>query len=734
MTLRPRLSTLALTLVLVSTAGCAQKAAGAKAPVAAGAVVPSEVSNADFAPQVSRLLLSRERNEEDLRVLAGAVRRQLTRAEARFADRKTEAGSEALTGAFLLLQTGELAPSVLRGMEAPLLHGADEAARVGNAGRARALYRTLEPLLPPGPRREDVTDHLKALDAWSQATATESRLETAGRLQRASVQEALIDTTPQALATARDHISAWVHAALGSDIAEKPITTPDERDEALEAYRAVRGGGAILAGLYLRHGDPLGGLRAIDEAELTRVVPPALRDRLQRAGEDDDAQAWLDLFRLYDGSTESETPETALDPDLARGAAFGAALGLYRSSPGDAEAAMPISMLLVELGMSDVASSLLAQNIDRRASAESVSWALTLVLRAMVSEESVGNVDGARRTFDNARPLLVLAEEPRFSQVTPRPGRLQYLMGALEVKAGRLDRALPLIRESVKTTPTIPALQSLAAIERQNGHPEEALRSLSAAIGLARSAGDVITEAECEEIAFQIHRERGQAEPATAALARALDRARAAQELDGAQENIARIERLLARIYEHYREPLAARKASMRALEASRSNVHQIAATLTDIARRGLVMGDLRSARLATQEALQAELPPEDLVYIALWQRLLERQLGARDGLAEEAFTALSDSSPWISNLRDWARGRINDQALYAAAKDEAQRTEATFYAAMAARVAGQPGGGEEGLKRVAQSPVIDLVEVAIARDLTAPPMEPKLPAGAKTP
>jgi hypothetical protein len=162
--------------------------------------------------------------------------------------------------------------------------------------------------------------------------------------------------------------------------------------------------------------------------------------------------------------------------------------------------------------------------------------------------------------------------------------------------------------------------------------------------------------------------------------------------------------------------------------------VHQIAATLTDIARRGLVLGDLRSARLATEEALRAELPPEDLVYIALWQRLLEKQLGAPDGLAEEAFTALSDQNPWISNLRDWGRGRIGDQALVAAAKDEAQRTEATFYTSMAARVAAQPGGGVEGLRRVAQSPVIDLVEVAIARDLTAPPLAPKLPADAPLP
>ncbi len=736
MTLRcPRVPTLALSLALALSWGCSHQGPSSKTPASVGQeIVPVEVSDTELATQVNRLLLSRERNDEDLRYLAGAVRRQLTRAEGRFAAKEPRAGSDALTGAFLLVHTGELTPNALRGLEAPLKHGADEAARVGNAGRARALYRILEPLLSAGGKQTDVRDHLRALEVWSRPTATESRLETAGRLQRASVQEALVDPHPSTLATARDHVTAWVHAALASDVAERPITTPDERDEALEAYRAVRSGGAVLAGLYLRHGNPLGALRALEDAQMSRIVPPALRDRLQRAGEDDDAQAWLDLFRLYDGSTASETPETALDPELARGAAFGAAVGLYRSSPGDAEAAMPLSMLLVELGMADAASTLLAQNLDRKASPEALSWALTLVLRAMVSEEDAGSVDGARRTFDGALPLLALAEEPAFAQVSPRPGRIKYLMGAFETKAGRLDRALPLIRESVKSTPTVSALQSLSAIERQEGHYEEALNSLRAGLGLAQSSGDVVAEAECEELAFQIYRELGQAEPALAALGRALERARAAQELNGAPENVARIERLLARIYEHYGEGLAARKASLRALEASRSNVHQIAATLTDIARRGLVLGDLRSARLATEEALRAELPPEDLVYIALWQRLVERQLDARDGLAEEAFASVTEQGTWVASLRDWGRGRIGDQALYDAAKDEAQRTEAAFYAAMAARVTGQPGAGIEGLKRVAKSPVIDLVEVSIARDLTAPNVAPRLPPGTTLP
>jgi tetratricopeptide (TPR) repeat protein len=706
-----------------------------KAPGTAGReIAPADIKSADFATTVSGLLLNRERGEQELAKLLGAMRLQVARAGVRYDGHHVEAGNEALTGAFFLMRTGELSPGALRGLDGPLLDGADEAARVGNAGRARALYRDLEHILPEGPRRKDVVDHLAALEAWSKPTTSESRLETAGRLQRASVQEALIDVRPETLATARDHITAWVHAALQSDIAERPITTPDERDEALEAYRAVRTGGVVLVGLYLRHGDPLGALRAIDEADLSRIVPPALRDRLQRAGEDDDARAWLDLFRLYDSDAASESPETALDHELSRGAAFGAALGLYRSSPGDAQASMPLSMLLVELGMPEVASSILAQNVDRTAGVEATSFALTLVMRAIVQEEEVGDIEGARRTFENAKPLLQLAEDPRLAQVTPRPGRIQYVMGALEAKNGALDRALPLFQASVKTTPTVPALESIAAIERQSGQLDQALRSLGAAITLARASGDILSEAECEELIFQIERDRGKNDAASSALARALERVLTARKLDSVPENLARSERLLARVLENYREPLAARKASERALEASRSNTRQIAATLTDMARRALVLGDLRAARQATQEAMRAELPPEDLVYIVLWQRLLEEQLGARDGLTEEAFSSLSEQTGWVAALRDWGRGRIGDADLQRAAQDEVERTEAAFYGAMATRVSGQPGGGADGLRRVAQSRTIDLVEVSIARDLTAPQLKPALPAGVQLP
>ena len=55
---------------------------------------------------------------------------------------------------------------------------------------------------------------------------------------------------------------------------------------------------------------------------------------------------------------------------------------------------------------------------------------------------------------------------------------------------------------------------------------------------------------------------------------------------------------------------------------------------------------------------------------------------------------------------------------------------EAAFYTAMARRVVGDPSAVDR-LKAVAGAPVIDLLEVQLARDLTAPRVRADLPGGA---
>jgi cellulose synthase operon protein C len=199
-------------------------------------------------------------------------------------------------------------------------------------------------------------------------------------------------------------------------------------------------------------------------------------------------------------------------------------------------------------------------------------------------------------------------------------------------------------------------------------------------------------------------------------LTRALDATRQGR----AGTTQARAERLLAHVLEHFGDPSAIHRATERAYDAAAADASQLSATITDSARRALTRRDLPAARTALSHAIDASLPPDELVYIALWLKLLERQLAVpTDGSVEDAFAAMDEAPGWSGKLRAWARGKLPDGDLLAAARDPAQRTEALFYTAMNRRVAGDASADAE-LEKVAASEAVNLVEIGIARDLLA--------------
>jgi cellulose synthase operon protein C len=721
----------ALFALLVVSAACGPvHRAGGRGDVGApvsGPVNPVPVDDAAFGRSAYQVLVTGAPSQQRMDLLAGVVRRQLVRAGRRFESGQSEAGLSALTGAFYLMRAGEFRTEMLQGGAPALEAGAAEVSRVGNSGKAMALYGMLTSVLPPGQKRQDVQEHLNALARWTGATRSRGPMQSAGTAQRAATQRALFDATPPAIDKARDATTAWVRRALESNIAELPIRTSFERDEAIEAYRAIRAGGASLIALYLRHGDPRGAIEAIDKADLVRIVPAGLRDRLERIADEDDPAAWADLFRLFQSADGGERPETSLDPDLARAAAWGAALGLYRSEPSSMRGATPLAVMLLDHGMGEVAPALVAPALVAAPTIEDVSWAMALALRAIVTEEEIGDLDAARRTFLAAAPILEVANSKFAGRVRPSPARLHYVMGALETRAGELARARPHVEAAARAEPSIEAFSALAAIERQRGDVKAALASLNQIGAMARRSGDAGAEAEALVSTFEIHRDQGTTDEAKKSLQAALKRTLDARQLARNDAGQARAERLLARVLEHYGNPQGSRRALERAYEASSSDTRQLAATLLDSSRRALTSGDLAAARDAVQRAVEARLPDDDLVYVALWLQLLEKKLNvASDGTAEEAYAAINDASGWPAKLRAWARGKLSDADLMRAAKSRVERTEATFYTAMASGQANRDGLLPK-LKEVASSEAIQLVEVTIARDLIARQSRPNL-------
>lgn len=703
--------------------GCAGHPPRANAPKAtlntnAGPVTP--VDDEAFAKAAYRVLVTGDGSPERAGLLAGVVSRQLQRARARFDAGHREAGLAALTGAFYLMRAGEFRNEALGGAEGALSAGASEFARLGQEGYALTLYDMLRDKLPAGAERQEVEAHVEAMARFSQATHGAGPMQGASADLRAATQRSLIEARRSGLDAASQRAVSWLKRALQSNVADSPIKSSADRDEAFEAYRALRGGGYTLIALYLRHGDARGVLSAADHADLGRIIAPELRDRLERAADDGDADAWADLYRFFDSASHAADAEEIVDHELMEAAAWGTSLELFRAEPSSMRGAVPLATQLVARGMAEVAPLVLAPAVAKESAPENLSFALGIVGKALVAEDELDQLPSARRTFANAQPILALAESKNnLGRVNPSSARVRYVMGALETRHGELSLALPLVQAAARAEPTLESLMTLSAIERQQDQ-SAALSTLGQAVDLAKASGDPLAETDALNMKFEVYRDRGDAEHAAqtldAALARALDAQRNARSGGPAQ---ARSERLLARILEHYGDQHATRRATERAYEASSADPNQLTATVLDAARRALTHADLSAARRAAQRAVAAGLGSDDLVYVALWLQLVEKKLNVpSDGTVEEAYAGIDENAGWPAKLRSWARGKLSDQDLARAAHSASERTEAMFYTAMAKLQSGSDSSKD--LERVAQSSAIDLVEVTIARDLLA--------------
>ena len=729
----------ALTALLAGCAGGPATVGPAKnASAGNGPVKAADVDARSFGSATYKLLLSGESTSERAGLLIGVTRHQLVRAEQRFASGNEAAGLTAVGGAFLLGRSGELRPEMLEKGEHALDAAATEVARVGNDGRALALYSMLLPRLPEGAWRTDVQSHLSAIDKFRQDTRGSGAVTTASAAARAAISRAMIDTRAEAMDGAKKSTVAWLRQALATNIGEAPIRSNQERDEAFEAYRALRAGGYTVAALFLRQRDPRGALSLLDSAGLEKLMPPELRDRLERAADESDPDAWADLYHFFESARGSA--DGLLDPDLVDAAAFGAAEGLFRSEPSSLRGTLPIATELASHGMGEVAPLVLSPALSEHPDADGLSMALGFVMRTISEEEDTGGLPAARATFENAAPLLELAAASGLrSKVRPSPSRLRFAMAAMEIRHGELERARPLLLQSSQSEPASDTYLLLVAIERQRGKLSDALSWADKAVETARAAADLLTEADAHITRFEIFREQKDATEASRALEAALTRVLAAQKQGRTGAMQARAERLLARVLEYYGDQRAVRRATERSFEAAGSDPRLLSATVMDAARRGLILSDLTVARAAVERAVNAGMSGDDLVYPALWLQLLEKKLRVpSSGAVEDAYSGINDKSGWPARLRAWATGRLNDAELLAAAKDRAQRTEAIFYAAMSRHAQGSAEAAKAGFEQVVKSEAIDLVEVSIARDLLAayekPQKDFKLPANIVVP
>jgi hypothetical protein len=218
-----------------------------------------------------------------------------------------------------------------------------------------------------------------------------------------------------------------------------------------------------------------------------------------------------------------------------------------------------------------------------------------------------------------------------------------------------------------------------------------------------------------------VTREKGDVAAARIRLADALKdlvQSRNMQEADAR----ARAERVLARVLDRFGATQPAQRALERAYAAAPGDKRQATQTMELVIGRAFVRGDIASARDGLRRALAADLDGADLVYFALWVRLLERQLRiASDGEPDHVFATLPDDGQWVSALARFGEGKMKVDDLIARATTPMQRYEALFYSAMDRRATGDTKGGDDLLRQVVAGTGLELSEVSLARDMLDP-------------
>ncbi len=720
-------------LLALSQLGCA--AAPKEAPRTAQgekATAPSaEVTDEGFATALRELILSAPGSPERAARLAAIETRQLARAARRFKSRSVERGLAAVTGALYLMHAGDSTQGGLRGPAAieALEAASRELALRGDEGRSLAVYGLLLSAAAPADRPA-IAAHLHAIDDWTRdSVADDGVVAAAGAQERIAVHRRLLDPSPAALSEAAHITADWIQRAvvLRDDFRRTRIQPP--REEGAEAWRAMDIGPAVLAALYLRDADFSGAFAALDQAhvhDLLIAERPQFAATLEAAAQDrsvarcNDVLAQLRILASRDTSRGDDDSDE--DRDVFGAAAVAVAGECYRLDPTGPQAAVALAVAFGELGMAEATGALLADALRAHPDPGLASEALTLTLAAMAGEEDAGDPDAARRTFDAAQTLLaVMGQKSLAGKVHPGPARLRAAMGEVELREGRIDRARGLLSQSAEEEREGTVLLSLARIDWRDGHLPVALDHLRAALATDDSVRDPALRGEILLVTSDVTRDSGDAAGARAPLVQALRDLLAARSVRNGDLR-ARVERVLARVLDRFGALQPEQRALDRAYAAAPGDKHQAAQTIEILIGRAFVRGDIATAREGLQRALAADLDADDLVYFALWVRLLERQLHATaDGSSDRVFASTPEDPRWVATLARFGEGKLRGDELVSRAATPIQHYEALFYAAMDHRASGDKKGGDALLREVVAGTGVELSEVMLARDMLDP-------------
>jgi tetratricopeptide (TPR) repeat protein len=451
---------------------------------------------------------------------------------------------------------------------------------------------------------------------------------------------------------------------------------------------------------------------------LRQTAPRRLFAAVAALADKPDGERWREVLDALLPSEDGED-DPVIDRDLLAAALVTTATEAYRYDPSSLKPALTLAELLQSFGMGEASPAILVSACKAHPDALSLDQSLSITERALETATEMDDPDAARRTFKAAEPILSIAEHAKVTLKTT-PSRVRGAMGEIELREGRLDVARTLLKDATSADPSPSLLLDLARIERHDGDMTNAAAHLKAALDSAQEAA---IRGEITLVSSDVLVAQGDVEGAKKQLGDALKVLVTARSQVREPAIRARIERAIARIYDRFGLTKQADEAIVRALEAAPRDKTSLAGTLALAGSRAVVRNDLRASRDALQRAITANLDDEDLVYFGMWERAVERaQKAVPDGVAERVFSSVSDDGSWTSKLAAFGVGKINADALVAAAQSPSKKAEALFYVGLDKRGRGDRAGADDAMKQVASGAGVDLIEADVAQKLIAPP------------
>lgn len=722
--------------LLVGAVGCHGAKAPASAPPQPNTV--EALSDESFAESVYRVLLEAREGAAHSAAVVKVVRSQLVHAAALFGRGEDIRGARAVVGAFLLAGDDVANDLVLDASCAPALDGAIRRfSALGDEGRTSALLTLKRKVLAEGTQdARDVAAHIEALRTWQTETRDGATMQALGATSREALARALIDPSKENRNAARASTARWLERAIEINVAFQETRQLPERDDAVEAFRALQTGAFVTAALDLRLGRFNEALEGVEVGPAARIASPRFFTKLRAAAVEGRAEDVRTLAReLAEMSSDADAGEARIDERLLHAALWGVGLEAYRRDPTSLAVAHLLANELVAHELPEVAPLVLERALGRSPSSPALNGAVELVGAALSAEELSTNTNTARRIYSSAKGLLELAETPEhLGNLRTSAATVRRLMAALELRAGNANEARAAMVAAARFEPTVGGLTALATLERQLGDVRAALASVDRAVHLLSDPIPNLEIADAHFVAFELARDVGNEASARASLAEALRIALEVRRLGGTSEVGLRAETLLARILDGYGEHERASSAMSRALDLADRHRPRLPETMLAAIARAVVQGDVGAARIALGMGIKAEIEQDSLVYGALWLGELERMQGEKpDGKVSRVFAEAVNGAGWTARLARWARSSISDAELSNLAKTHADRVEAAFYCALRAR-ANHAADSTERIREVAKNPLIDLFEVRLARDILAPRLRLKLPSNTTLP